>query len=55
MTTVYVTHDQDEALALGHRVAVLDRGRLQQVGTPDEVYDRPGQPLRRRRSSASRR
>ena len=41
VTTLYVTHDQDEALALGHRVAVLDRGRLQQVGTPDEVYDRP--------------
>ena len=41
VTTLYVTHDQDEALALGHRVAVLDRGALQQVGTPDEVYDRP--------------
>ena len=41
VTTVYVTHDQDEALALGHRVAVLDGGRLQQVGTPDDVYDRP--------------
>ena len=41
VTTLYVTHDQDEALALGRRVAVLDRGELQQVGTPDEVYDRP--------------
>jgi ABC-type sugar transport system ATPase subunit len=41
VTTLYVTHDQDEALALGHRVAVLDRGTLQQVGTPDEVYDEP--------------
>ena len=41
VTTLYVTHDQDEALALGHRVAVLDRGELQQVGTPDDVYDRP--------------
>ena len=41
VTTLYVTHDQDEALALGHRVAVLAGGELQQVGTPDEVYDRP--------------
>jgi ABC-type sugar transport system ATPase subunit len=39
--SVYVTHDQAEALALGERVAVLDRGRLLQVGTPEEVYDRP--------------
>jgi ABC-type sugar transport system ATPase subunit len=41
VTTLYVTHDQDEALALGQRVAILDRGALQQVGTPEEVYDRP--------------
>jgi multiple sugar transport system ATP-binding protein len=40
-TTLYVTHDQVEAMTLGHRIAVLDRGRLQQVGTPDEVYDAP--------------
>ena len=39
--TIYVTHDQAEALALGDRIAVLDRGRLQQVGTPDEIYQRP--------------
>ena len=37
VTTLYVTHDQDEALALGHRVAVLREGRVEQVGTPDEV------------------
>jgi multiple sugar transport system ATP-binding protein len=40
-TTVYVTHDQSEAMTLGHRVAVLDGGRLQQVGSPRELYDRP--------------
>jgi multiple sugar transport system ATP-binding protein len=40
-TTVYVTHDQSEAMTLGHRVAVLDGGRLQQVGTPRELYERP--------------
>ncbi|HMC11807.1 MAG TPA: ABC transporter ATP-binding protein, partial [Pirellulaceae bacterium] len=39
--TIYVTHDQAEALALGDRIAVLDRGRLQQVGTPNEIYHRP--------------
>ena len=41
ITTVYVTHDQAEAMTLGHRVAVLDHGRLQQVGTPRQLYDRP--------------
>ncbi len=40
-TLVLVTHDQSEALLLGDRVAVLDRGRLLQVGTPREVYDHP--------------
>jgi multiple sugar transport system ATP-binding protein len=40
-TTLYVTHDQIEAMTLGDRIAVLDRGRLQQVGTPDELYKRP--------------
>ena len=41
VTTLHVTHDQAEALALGHRVAVLRDGRLEQVGTPDEVWERP--------------
>jgi multiple sugar transport system ATP-binding protein len=40
-TTVYVTHDQVEAMTMGHRVAVMQNGVLQQVGTPDEVYNRP--------------
>jgi multiple sugar transport system ATP-binding protein len=40
-TTVYVTHDQTEAMTLGDRVAVLDDGRLQQVATPQELYDYP--------------
>src|SRR5919197_54528 len=42
VTTVYVTHDQAEAMTLGHRVAALKDGRLQQVDTPRELYDRPG-------------
>jgi multiple sugar transport system ATP-binding protein len=41
VTTVYVTHDQSEAMTLGHRVAVLKDGRLQQCGSPRELYDRP--------------
>jgi multiple sugar transport system ATP-binding protein len=41
VTTVYVTHDQAEAMTLGHRVAVLKDGRLQQCGTPRELYSRP--------------
>ena len=40
-TTVYVTHDQVDAMTMADRVAVLDGGRLQQVGPPQEVYDRP--------------
>src|SRR2546430_13764690 len=41
VTTVYVTHDQSEAMTLGHRVAVMRDGRLQQCGPPRELYDRP--------------
>jgi multiple sugar transport system ATP-binding protein len=41
VTTVYVTHDQSEAMTLGDRVSVMEGGRLQQSGIPQEVYDRP--------------
>ena len=41
VTTVYVTHDQVEAMTLAHRVAIMDYGVLQQIGTPREVYDNP--------------
>src|SRR5215212_11157981 len=41
ITTVYVTHDQAEAMATSDRIAVLDHGRLIQVGTPAEIFDRP--------------
>jgi len=40
-TMIYVTHDQVEAMTLGHRVAVLNKGRLQQVAAPRDVYDHP--------------
>jgi multiple sugar transport system ATP-binding protein len=40
-TTIYVTHDQVEAMAMGDRVVVMDKGRVRQIGTPAEVYDEP--------------
>jgi ABC-type Fe3+/spermidine/putrescine transport system ATPase subunit len=41
VTFVYVTHDQDEALAMSDRVAVMNEGRIEQIGSPGEIYDRP--------------
>ena len=41
VTTIYVTHDQTEAMTLGHRVAVMKKGVLQQIAAPQELYDRP--------------
>ena len=41
ITTVYVTHDQEDANAVADRIAVLDKGRIQQIGTPIELYDHP--------------
>jgi iron(III) transport system ATP-binding protein len=41
ITTVYVTHDQSEALALSHQVAVMNAGRIQQIGSPRDIYERP--------------
>jgi len=41
VTTIYVTHDQTEAMALGDRVAVMKDGRIDQLGTPSELYERP--------------
>ena len=42
ITTVYVTHDQIEAMTLADRVAVMNHGRIQQLGTPEEIYNDPG-------------
>ncbi len=41
ITTIYVTHDQIEAMTMADRIAVLNKGKLQQYGTPDELYNRP--------------
>ncbi|KAM3089809.1 ABC transporter ATP-binding protein [Phormidesmis sp. 146-35] len=41
LTFIYVTHDQEEALALSDRIAVMHKGQIQQLGTPKEIYDRP--------------
>jgi sulfate/thiosulfate transport system ATP-binding protein len=41
LPAIFITHDQEEALELGDRIAVLNAGRLEQVGTPDDVYNRP--------------
>jgi multiple sugar transport system ATP-binding protein len=41
VTTIYVTHDQSEAMGLGDRIAVMKSGKLRQIGTPDEIYHHP--------------
>jgi len=45
VTVVYVTHDQEEALSMSDRIAIMQRGRIAQLGTPDEVYERPASPF----------
>src|SRR5690606_4439986 len=41
ITTIYVTHDQHEAMALSDRIMVMNEGKVQQIGTPQEIYNRP--------------
>jgi putative spermidine/putrescine transport system ATP-binding protein len=45
ITTIYVTHDQEEALSISDRVAVMYRGQIEQIGTPAEMYGSPGTPF----------
>ena len=45
ITFIYVTHDQGEALTMSDRMAVFNRGRIEQIGTPAEVYEQPGTPF----------
>ncbi|HEX5468846.1 MAG TPA: ABC transporter ATP-binding protein [Gaiellaceae bacterium] len=45
ITTLYVTHDQEEALSVSDRVAVLSHGRIEQIGSPGDIYNAPGTPF----------
>ena len=52
ITFIYVTHDQEEAMTMSDRIAVMNKGKYEQLGDPEALYERPEDPLRRRRSSA---
>ena len=54
-TFVYVTHDQAEAMTMADRIVVMNRGRIEQLGSPLDIYRRPADPVRRRAFSACRR
>ncbi|MFZ4538430.1 sulfate/molybdate ABC transporter ATP-binding protein [Propionivibrio sp.] len=45
ITSIFVTHDQEEALEVADRVVLMDHGKIEQIGTPDEVYDHPASPF----------
>jgi sulfate/thiosulfate transport system ATP-binding protein len=45
LTSIFVTHDQDEALEVADRIVVMNEGRIEQIGTPEEVYDHPASPF----------
>jgi sulfate transport system ATP-binding protein len=45
ITSVFVTHDQEEAMEVADRIVVMNQGRIEQVGTPDQVYDHPASPF----------
>ncbi|OUM97397.1 MAG: ABC transporter [Thermobacillus sp. ZCTH02-B1] len=45
ITTIYVTHDQEEALAVSDRIAVMNQGRVEQIGTPQDIYMKPATPF----------
>lgn len=45
ITALYVTHDQEEALAMSDRIVVFNQGRVEQIGTPQEIYDQPATPF----------
>jgi len=45
VTSIFVTHDQEEAMEVASRIVVMDKGRIEQVGTPEAVYDRPASPF----------
>ena len=44
ITFIHVTHDQEEAMTMADRIAVMNAGKIEQLGTPDELYERPSTP-----------
>ena len=53
-TFIYVTHDQAEAMTMADRIVVMSKGRIEQLGTPLEIYNTPGRPNSSPASSARR-
>src|SRR5205823_7877033 len=45
VTSVFVTHDQEEAFEVADRVVIMNRGRIEQTGTPEEIFDKPASPF----------
>ncbi len=45
VTSVFVTHDQEEAMDVADRVVIMNEGKIEQIGTPEEVYDHPENPF----------
>ena len=45
ITSIFVTHDQEEAMEVADRVVVLNKGRIEQIGSPDDIYNNPASPL----------
>src|SRR6202007_2375000 len=45
ITTVHVTHDREEAMVMADRIVILDKGRIAQIGTPEEIYNQPNSPF----------
>ena len=45
ITTVHVTHDRQEAMVMADRIVILNAGRIAQIGTPEEIYNRPASPF----------
>ncbi|SFA85122.1 ABC transporter ATP-binding protein [Clostridium frigidicarnis] len=45
ITMIFVTHDQEEALALGDKIAIMNKGKVEQIGTPEEIYNKPSNPF----------